>query len=89
MYLVGASGGQGAALDLRRVFDPFETRFAIMVKGLFGIARACLYGAYWSCLSAPSWRGLPACADVRMGLRVLWLDSPTVVSRRAELSALS
>ena len=32
---VGASGGEGAALHLRRVFDPFETLFAIMVEWFF------------------------------------------------------
>ena len=37
----GASGGEGAALHPRRVFDPFETHFAIFLVFFFMVERAC------------------------------------------------
>ena len=42
ILLVWAFGDQGAALDLRRVFDPFETRFAIELTCYFEFARVAL-----------------------------------------------
>ena len=37
----GAFGDQGSALDPRRVFNPFETLFAILLDRSFVVAYAC------------------------------------------------